>query len=53
LVKMLQERDLVGVLLTTTHCFSSRLNALRNCRKVFQKAIKDDQSAQNTTASDT
>ena len=46
------EQELVQDLLTITHCFSSRLYGLRNYRKALQKALKDDQSAQDTTASD-
>jgi putative resolvase len=45
------EQELVQDLITITHCFSSRLSGLRNYRKALQKAIKDDQSAQDTTAS--
>ena len=45
------EQELVQDLITITHCFSSRLYGLRNYRKALQKAIKDDQSAQDTTAS--
>jgi putative resolvase len=46
------EQELVQDLITITHCFSSRLYGLRNYRKALQKAIKDDQSAQNTASSD-
>src|SRR2546421_3821994 len=46
------EQELVQDLITITHCFSSRLYGLRNYRKTLQKALKDDQSAQDTTASD-
>ena len=46
------EQELAQDLITITHCFSSRLYSLRNYRKALQKAIKDDQSAQDTTASD-
>src|SRR5579864_1158403 len=45
------EQELVQDLMTIVHCFSSRLYGLRNYRKALQKAIKDDQSAQDTTAS--
>ena len=45
------EQELVQDLITITHCFSSRLSGLRNYRKALQQAIKDDQSAQDTTAS--
>ena len=46
------EQELVQDLITITHCFSSRLYGLRSYRKALEKAIKDDQSAQNTLASD-
>ena len=46
------EQELVQDLITVTQCFSSRLYGLRNYRKALQKAIKDDQSAQNTPPSD-
>ena len=45
------EQELVQDLITITHCFSSRLYGLRNYRKALQLNIKDDQSAQDTTAS--
>ena len=45
------EQELVQDLITITRCFSSRLYGLRNYRKALQKALKDDQSAQDTTAS--
>ena len=45
------EQELVQDLMTITHCFSSRLYGLRNYRKALEKALKDDQSAQDTTAS--
>ena len=41
------EQELVQDLITITHCFSSRLYGLRNYRKALEKAIKDDQSAQD------
>ena len=44
------EQELVQDLITITHCFSSRLYGLRSYRKALEKAIKDDQSAQNTLA---
>src|SRR6266581_1524407 len=44
------EQELVQDLITITHCFSSRLYGLRNYRKALEKAIKDDQSAQNPAA---
>jgi putative resolvase len=46
------EQELVQDLITITHCFSSRLYGLRNYRKALEKAIKDDQSAQDQTATD-
>jgi predicted site-specific integrase-resolvase len=45
------EQELVQDLITITHCFSSRLYGLRNYRKALQKAIKDDQSAQDQAPS--
>ncbi len=39
------EREMVEDLMTIVHCFSSRLNGLRNYRKTLQKALKDDQGA--------
>jgi putative resolvase len=41
------EQEMVQDLMTITHCFSARLYGLRNYRKAVQKALKDDQSAQN------
>jgi predicted site-specific integrase-resolvase len=41
------EQELVQDLITITHCFSSRLYGLRKYRKALEKAIKDDQSAQD------
>jgi predicted site-specific integrase-resolvase len=41
------EQELVQDLITITHCFSSRLYGLRNYRTALEKAIKDDQSAQD------
>jgi len=38
-------------LITITHCFSSRLYGLRNYRKALEKALKDDQSAQDQAPS--
>lgn len=46
------EQELVQDLLTSTHCFSSRLYGLRNYRKALEKAIADDQSTQNSAQSD-
>jgi putative resolvase len=45
------EQELVQDLITITHCFSSRLYGLRNYRKALQKALKDDQSAQDQAPS--
>ena len=45
--KVSPEQELVQDLITSTHCFSSRLYGLRNYRKALQRAIKDDQSAQD------
>jgi putative resolvase len=46
------EQELVQDFITITHCFSTRLYGLRNYRLALKKAIRDDQSAQDTTASD-
>ena len=46
------EQELVQDLITITHCFSSRLDGLRNYRKALKKAIEDDQSAQDQVTSD-
>jgi putative resolvase len=46
------KQELIQDLITITHCFSSRLYGLRNYRKALEKAIKDDQSAQNQVAPD-
>ena len=45
------EQELVQDLITITHCFSRRLYGLRNYRQALQKAIKDDQSAQDQASS--
>ncbi len=45
------EQELVQDLITITHCFSSRLYGLRTYRKALEKAIKDDQSAQDQAES--
>ena len=45
------EQELVQDLITITHCFSSRLDGLRNYRKALEKAIADDQSAQDQASS--
>ena len=41
------EHELVQDLITITHCFSSRLYGLRNYRKVLEKALKDENRAQD------
>jgi putative resolvase len=46
------EQELVQDLISITHCFSSRLVGLRNYRKALQKAIGDDQSAQDQASPD-
>ena len=46
------EQELVQDLITIMDCLLSRLYGLRNYCKALQKAIKDDQSAQDPTASD-
>jgi predicted site-specific integrase-resolvase len=38
--------------ITITHCFSARVSGLRHYHKALKKAIADDQSAQDTSASD-
>jgi putative resolvase len=47
------EQELVEDLLTITHCFSSRLYGLRNYRQALEKALKDDQSAQDQASPNT
>jgi predicted site-specific integrase-resolvase len=39
------EQEMVQDLMTITHCFSARLDGLRNYRKALKKAISDDQGA--------
>jgi len=46
------EQELVQDLITITHRFSHRLYGLRNYRKALEKAIKDDQGAQDQASSD-
>ena len=46
------EQELVQDLITITHCFNSRLYGLRNYRKTLEKAIQDDQGAQDQAAPD-
>jgi predicted site-specific integrase-resolvase len=41
------EQELVQDLITITHCFSSRLYGLRNYHKTLEKALKDENSAQD------
>jgi putative resolvase len=45
------EQELVQDLITITQCFSRRLSGLRNYRKAVEKAIKDDQGAQDQASS--
>jgi predicted site-specific integrase-resolvase len=42
---------MVQDLVTIVHCCSSRLYGLRNYRKAIQKAMKDDQGAQDPAQS--
>jgi len=46
------EQELVQDLMSIVHCFSSRLYDLRNYRKALEKALKDENRAQNTDESD-
>jgi len=46
------EQELVQDLMSIVHCFSSRLYGLRNYRKALEKALKDENRAQNTDESD-
>jgi predicted site-specific integrase-resolvase len=39
------DQEMVQDLMTITHCFSARLDGLRNYRKALKKAISDDQGA--------
>jgi predicted site-specific integrase-resolvase len=39
------QQEMVQDLMTITHCFSARLDGLRNYRKALKKAISDDQGA--------
>ncbi|GCE15351.1 IS607 family transposase [Tengunoibacter tsumagoiensis] len=41
------EQELVQDLLAITHCFSSRLSGLRKYRKALEKALRDENSAQD------
>jgi predicted site-specific integrase-resolvase len=41
------EQELVQDLITITHCFSSRLYGLRNYRKALEKALEDENRAQD------
>lgn len=45
------EQEMVQDLMTIVHCFSSRLYGLRNYRKAIQKAMTDDQGAQDPAQS--
>lgn len=46
------QQELVQDLMTIVHGFSRRLDGLRNYRKALRKALKDDQSAQDSPAPD-
>ena len=39
------EQEMVQDLMTITHCFSARLDGLRNYRQAMEKALKDDTGA--------
>ncbi len=41
------EQELVQDLMRIVHCFSSRLYGLRNYRKALEKALKDENRAQD------
>jgi predicted site-specific integrase-resolvase len=41
------EQELVQDLITITHGFSSRLDGLRNYRKALEKALEDENRAQD------
>jgi putative resolvase len=41
------EQELVQDLMSIVHCFSSRLYGLRNYRKALEKALKDENRAQD------
>jgi predicted site-specific integrase-resolvase len=45
------EQEMVQDWMTIVHCFSSRLDGLRNYRKAIQKALKDDQGSQDPAQS--
>jgi predicted site-specific integrase-resolvase len=45
------EQEMVQDLMTIVQCFSSRLYGLRNYRKAIQKAMTDDQGAQDPAQS--
>ena len=45
------EQELVQDLMSIVHCFSSRLYGLRNYRKALEKALKDENRAQDPDAS--
>src|SRR5712692_2896973 len=46
------EQELVQDLMAITHCFSSRLDGLRNYRKALNKALADENRAQDPDQSD-
>jgi putative resolvase len=41
------EQELVQDLMSIVHCFSSRLDGLRNYRKALEKALRDEKRAQD------
>lgn len=45
------EQELVQDLMTIIHCFSSRLDGLRNYRKALKEALKNDSRTQDKTES--
>jgi len=45
------EQEMVQTLMMIVHCFSSRLDGLRNYRKAIQEAMTDDQGAQDPAQS--
>jgi len=47
------EQELVQDLMSIIHCFSSRLYGLRNYRKALEKALKDENRAQDPDEPDT
>lgn len=45
------EQEMVQDLMTIVHCFSSRLDGLRNDREAIQKALQDGEGTQDTAQS--